>query len=181
MVEVRTMGVLCPNSSSTAANSNLIIVVIQSHDLSFKWEYYIPEYIMGTDSWQKQTPHLVVLHLIGIRTASWDSTIVSESTFGSGQFWHLPRSGQLQEMVVKHLCPPILPVTLTLGLVSPKSIGVIRWSLGNISPILKIIGPCILQLLIGQFSGSRACELDLWSYDPKMNRGHLLVTSNIST
>ena len=67
-----------------------------------------------------------------------------------------------------------------LDLMSPKSIGVICQSWPTSLSTFRILGLSILQLSSGiDFTVSGPCDLDLWPYEPKINRGLLPLMNNL--
>mgnify|MGYP001586323406 CR=1 FL=1 len=71
------------------------------------------------------------------------------------------------------------PVTLTYDLMYPKSIWVIYRSWPTSLSSFMILGLSVLQLSSGNdFSVSGPCDIDLWPYQPKINRGLLPVMTN---
>ena len=88
----------------------------------------------------------------------------------------------LQLLSGNHFLPHKVTMTLTFDLLTSKSIGVIYWSWPTCIPSMKILCPSVLQLLSGNKCDGcdlDHCDLDLWPSDLKINRGHLLVVTNL--
>ena len=61
-----------------------------------------------------------------------------------------------------------------------KSTGIIYWFWPTSIPSLKITGQSVHKLLIRKcFQLYCHCHLDLWPRNPKYNRGHLLIMTNL--
>jgi hypothetical protein len=68
-------------------------------------------------------------------------------------------------------------VILTIDIVTPKSIGVFYPILTIILWSLNTVGQMELNLCIrnNNFQCKDQCDPDVWPYDPKINKGHVLV------
>ena len=82
------------------------------------------------------------------------------------------------EMVLEHLTP----LTITFGLVTPKSIGFQCYPRWMCRPSFRNVGPGVLELLIRNGFGTfDPGNFDLWPSSPKINRVHLLPRMDVCT
>ena len=73
-------------------------------------------------------------------------------------------------------------VTLTFDLVTSKFIGVIDWPWPIFLPSTSTVTYKLVKILSGHgFCIKWYCDLDLWSSDLKIYRGHLLTMTNLPT